>query len=371
MISAVAIYGIRWTRTESDFTRNFRSTTSIVQSYQLVESKLGGAGVWDIVIPAPELLDWEYIRKVLVLESRLRKEVTFVDANGDEQPGLTKVLSLADAVLGISPRNLTRSSYRRLRNVLISAGLKTMRSSIPVFYDALYVQDPEDDTKHWFRIMLRAREQQSTEEKQALIAQVRTIAAEEFPSAEISGYYVMLTSLINSILKDQWRTFAVASMGIIITMVLAFGSWRLALMAVFPNVVPILMVNGLMGWLGLPVNMGAAMIAAVSIGLSIDGSIHYLLSFQRSRKSGKSIHDALNEVQQSVGRAMVLSTLALIIGFGALAGSQFIPTIYFGVLVSIAMLGGLFGNLIWLPLLLKYFAPGKNDEQTPAIADAA
>ena len=67
--------------------------------------------------------------------------------------------------------------------------------------------------------------------------------------------------------------------------------------------------------------------------------------------------EALDEVQQSVGRAMVLSTLALIIGFAALSSSNFVPTIYFGLLVSVAMLGGLFSNLLWLPLLLRLFAP--------------
>jgi predicted RND superfamily exporter protein len=371
LIAAVSIYGIRWTRIESDFTKNFRASTSIAQSYQLVEEKLGGAGIWDIVIPAPDLLDWDYIRKVLVLENTLRTEVVLKREDGTEEPGLTKVLSLADAIVGVSPTNLTRTRYKRLRNVFISAGMKTMRSSIPVFYDALYVQDKEDESKHWFRIMLRSNEQLPTEDKQAIIAQVRDITENTFAGAEISGYYVMLTQLIESILKDQWRTFAVASVGIIVTMVLALGSLRLALMAMFPNVIPILMLNGLMGWCGLAVNMGAAMIAAVSIGLSIDGSIHYLMAFRRARAAGQSVHDALNEVQRSVGRAMVFSTLALVVGFLAMADSQFIPTIYFGVLVSIAMLGGLLGNLIWLPLLLKYFAPRQQNESDVVISEAA
>jgi len=100
------------------------------------------------------------------------------------------------------------------------------------------------------------------------------------------------------------------------------------------------------------INMGAAMIAAVSMGLSIDSSIHYLAAYRRARRSGSSVSSALHDVHQSVGRAMILSTLALIIGFTALCTSQFIPTVYFGALVSLAMLGGLFGNLIVLPLLL-------------------
>lgn len=373
VIAAVTIYGLRWTKTESDFTRNFRQSTSIVKSYELVESKLGGAGVCDVVIPAPAKLDWDFIVRVLRFEHRLRSEVKVpaVDEQTPPEPGLTKVISVADAIMAGSPMNLARARNRRLRNVYISAGLKTMRARIPTFYDALYVQDPDDPDKHWFRVMLRSRERQTADVKKAIISQVEQITRQEFPTAELGGYFVMLTKLIDSVLSDQWRTFGVALLGILMTMVVAFGSLRLALMAIFPNAVPILMVNGMMGWLGLPVNMGAAMIAAVSIGLSIDGSIHYLMSFQRARRSGLSVHDALNEVQQTVGRAMVLSTVALVVGFCAMANSQFVPTIYFGVLVSLAMLGGLLGNLIWLPLLLKLFAPQRTQDTVDTLATSA
>src|SRR5205823_4856878 len=116
---------------------------------------------------------------------------------------------------------------------------------------------------------------------------------------------------------------------------------------------PIFMVMGLMGWLGLKINMGAAMIAAVSMGLSVDSSIHYITSFRRAQSEGLAVGQALAAVQQTVGRAMVFSTLALIIGFSVLCISEFVPTIYFGCLVSLAMLGGMFGNLLVLPLLLK------------------
>ena len=97
------------------------------------------------------------------------------------------------------------------------------------------------------------------------------------------------------------------------------------------------------------------MIAAVSMGLSIDSSIHYILGFRRARHQGLDFDAALMQVQRRVGQALVLSTLALAVGFTVLASSQFVPTVYFGVLVTLAMLGGLLGNLIGLPLLLLLF----------------
>jgi predicted RND superfamily exporter protein len=89
------------------------------------------------------------------------------------------------------------------------------------------------------------------------------------------------------------------------------------------------------------------------MGLSIDSSIHYILSFQTERAQGKSVHHALAAVHHSVGRALIFATLALIAGFTVLCFSEFVPTIYFGSLVSLTMLGGLAGNLVVLPLLLK------------------
>jgi predicted RND superfamily exporter protein len=141
---------------------------------------------------------------------------------------------------------------------------------------------------------------------------------------------------------------------------IAFRDLRLALIALLPNLLPILIVMGMMGWLrvlafpNLKVNIGAAMIAAVSMGLSIDSSIHYILSFQRARRE-TGFTDALVQVQRNVGRALVLSTISLIVGFTVLATSQFLPTVYFGALVSLAMLGGLLGNLVVLPTLMSVF----------------
>jgi predicted RND superfamily exporter protein len=161
-------------------------------------------------------------------------------------------------------------------------------------------------------------------------------------------------------LRDQWTTFAISTLAISLMVWIGFRSWKYALIALIPNVVPIYVVMGLMGWIGLlgiadlKINMGSAMIAAVSMGMTVDSSIHYFASFRQSRRAGKSVHQSLLDVQQSVGAAMIFSTFALIVGFGVLITSDFVPTIYFGALMSLAMLGGMLGNLIVLPLLLAW-----------------
>ena len=364
-LTALAALGNRQLEIETDFTRNFRSHTNIVKSYELVEARLGGAGVCDIVLPAPQRLTWPYLRAVLHLEDRLREEVRIPDDQGDAsgnlQPGLTKVVSLADAIVGASPIDLERVPSRR-RDLLVRVGLAVMHDRIPEFYEALSAPDPERPGQSVFRIMIRARERQPAAGKLEIIRQVKAICAEELPETrvDVTGYFVLLTNLVNGILQDQWKTFGLALAGIFLTMGLALRRLSFALIALIPNAVPILLVNGLMGGLGWKVNMGAAMIAAVSLGLSIDSSIHYLLRYQRERRRGASVALALEQVQASVGRALVLATLALIVGFSVLGISEFVPTVYFGVLISLAMLGGLVGNLLWLPFLI--LVTDRNDE---------
>ncbi len=350
LLFAAAVAGLLRLEIETDFTKNFRRDSPIVVSYAFIEKNLGGAGVWDVLIPAPASLDNEYVARVRELEQRLRG-ITIRDDMGHDVIGLTKVLSLVDGIDAAG----TNPLLARIPPELKARGMEV---TMPHFLSALRTRYEDRETQNYLRIMLRAREQQSAAEKSQLIEQVTSVASEFFPAsdhtpgAEVTGFYVLLTNLITSVLRDQWICFVVATVGVGMMMVIAFRSLLLALIALVPNVLPILVVLGAMGWLGVKINMGAAMIAAVSMGLSVDSSIHYITSFQRARAAGQSVAAALADVQQSVGRAVVYSTIALVVGFLALCSSQFVPTIYFGSLVSLAMLGGLFGNLVLLPLLL-------------------
>lgn len=407
LVAIVAGAGVFRTEVESDFTKNFRSGSPLVRSYDFVETHLGGAGVWDVVLPAPRDLDWEYLHQVILLERELRKEL---GSKHEGSPGLTKVLSIADTVTAASPVDLESGLLPRpfserifgritlsfirgiegaseienlIRNRLVDRILAEMQQnsneSMKTFLKAFHNDDPKTPGRYYYRITLRAPERQSSAEKQQLIDGVRHLVNRqlqkpawqkllaELPAseknepahAEVTGFFVLLTYLVDSMLADQWKAFVVAVFFIALMMFAAFRHPLQAIVALVPNATPIVMVLGLMGWLGIKINMGAAMIAAVSMGLSIDSAVHYITSFRRARATGKSVHESLVEVQQHVGRALFFSTLALIVGFMVLCFSHFVPTIYFGVLVSLSMLGGLFGNLLVLPLLLSLISRDK------------
>lgn len=419
-VAGGAIAGLPWLRVETDFTRNFREGSSIVRSYSFVESRLGGAGVWDVIVPAPAMIDDAYLEKLRRLSNRLRSELGTPDSTaqaatasqlgGDtaaqaaSRTGLSKVLSLADILdtarqmpLQVSPESLLAASVP-VEDLGYAAGawlaggsesllehlppqrlLNLLGALMPAVVGTTYGTDPAwpaygilggcgvavaGPPQHYSRIMLRAYERQEAEAKAQLIAAVQAICDDELgitssqtePSGGrpvVTGFFVLLANLIESMLRDQWVTFGIATAGIGMMMLVAFRSPRVALVALVPNILPILMITGVMGWLRLPINMGAAMIAAVSMGLAVDSSIHYITAFQRLRREGLSTDDALFRVQQSVGMAVTFSTLALIVGFSALCLSDFVPTMYFGILVGLAMLGGMLGNLVLLPVLLK------------------
>jgi predicted RND superfamily exporter protein len=356
LLTVTAIAGLGLLDVETDFTRNFRQDSEIARSYQFVEDHLGGAGVCDIMLPAPETLDWDYLQRVHRLGQSIYGSDRPPSSDSSDLDAITKGFSLADAVVELSPVELSNKPAL-LQTSLVQTGLAAMRGWMPVFYDALYGTDPAEE-KRYFRMMLRVTERQGADQKEKLIQELTKRSRAEFPEAEVTGYFVLLTQLINSVVRDQWRSFTVAIVGIGLLMTLAFRDLRLAVIALIPNAFPIMVVLGTMGWISwlywpdLKINMGTAMIAAVSMGLSIDSSIHYILGFRRELQLGFAFDEALDRVQRRVGKALVLSTIALAVGFTVLATSNFIPTVYFGVLVTLAMLGGLAGNLIGLPLLL-------------------
>lgn len=324
---------------ETDFTRNFRQDSELVRSYKFVEDNFGGAGVWDIILPAPAQLDKQFLLRVLKLQETLKSEV----------PHVNSAISIADA-LDAGTGGI--ADLRFGAPLAIRGGLALMRARMPEFVGAIY--RPRSPAEPGFvRIMLRSPERLDSTQKKELISQVHNVARESFPEAQVTGPYVLLTKLIDSLVRDQWMSFAVATVGIFLMMLVAFRSYWLALATLLPSALPQIWLFGAMGWLGINVNMGAAMIAAVSLGLSVDGSIHYVLSYQRERKLGASVLEALHRVQKSAGRAAVFATLALVIGFATLCVSDFVPTIYFGALVSLSMIGSLVGNLIVLPVLIN------------------
>lgn len=340
MLFLVAIPGLLRLQIETDFSKNFKPSSSIVQSLQFVESRLGGAGSWEVSFDTPQKLDDDFLEKIMQLTEQLR-ELTRDDDT-------IRVLSLTD-VADLPPRIFGPAR-----------ALARIRNKQPELIENFYNEQTQR-----MRIVLRSAEQQPSENKAAQIAMVRRCVSEFFeqhsqlpqetpPAA--SGMFVLLAELILSLLSDQLLSFLVACGGILICMTIAFRSLRIGIVSLFPNVFPVAIVMGLLGWLGTPVNIGTAMITSVSMGLTVDSTIHYITAFERLRKI-HSISQALHLAHAGAGRAVAFAHLALVAGFLVLTASRFVPLVYFGALLSLSLIGGVFGDLVLLPLLLRWTTP--------------
>ncbi|QDU64653.1 Putative membrane protein YdgH [Planctomycetes bacterium Pan216] len=343
VILGVAGVGFRWLRVETDFTANFRDESPILRGYRFVEDRLGGAGVIELAFSAPEVPTADYFEKLRKLEDDLRGI-----------PGITKVTGLVDLLdFFREALPITKTPFGGFLGLssdgLIRTQLEMLRLAKPTMIKELWNQDGNR-----MRIVLRVREKQTVAGKRELLASISERAERILSEpVQVTGLWVLMTYLIDSIVSDQWSAFAVAAIGILAVMTLAFRSFRYGLVAFLPNVIPIVVVLGLMGWVGWPINVATAMISSISMGLVVDFSIHYLSRFRQEREAGASFDEALALTHQSTGKAMVFANLALMIGFSILSFSSFVPTAQFGALVSIAILGGLLGNLFFLPVLLR------------------
>ncbi len=349
-VATGAALGLRRLSVETDFSKNFRSESPISEAIQFFESRMGGVGSWEISFSAPKVLTNEELDRVRDLTQKLR-ELKLADGTQ-----LTKVISLTDG-LDLVPRvPLSTSGSGRLIPVLRRFRPATLDEK----REFLAMLQPEMEPSLYqpslgrMRIMLRSLEQQPAEVKLKLIAKVEELSQQTFPDAEATGLYVLLANMISSLLNDQLFSFMIAAMGVTLTMGIAFRSLTLGLISIVPNVLPILVLIGTMGLLHIPINIGTAMIASVSMGLTVDSTIHYLSTYLRLRREGKDHLCAAEISHGNVGLALVLANLALVAGFSALTLSNFVPLADFGVLVSIAMLGGLFSNIFLMPVLLRH-----------------
>ncbi|AMV34665.1 MMPL family protein [Pirellula sp. SH-Sr6A] len=349
VITVLALIGSLRIQVETDFIKNFRRDAPIAIAYRAVENELGGAGVWDVIVPIPKPAREEDLQAIRELERELRS----IAIESEDGPlRLTSAMSLVDADDIVS-----RNAW--LSPIGFEGRLIGMRPAMGSFFDSLLAESSGemDGANRFLRIMLRAREQTDAMGKEKLIEAVRS-AIDTFPSRTgvqpfVSGYYVLLAELVRSVVSDQWICFAIASVGIWLAIALAMRSLVYATVALIPNAIPSLCILGWFGWTGTQVNLGAAMIAAVSMGLSVDSSIHYLTRFHRERKKLESFDEALQAAQSEIGLSVFFSTFALMMGFGALAMSDFLPTVVFGTTAACTMLGGMIGNLVLLPALLQ------------------
>ena len=211
------------------------------------------------------------------------------------------------------------------------------------------------------RISLRLKDSNKNLRRNELIKKINSdlnnklrLKKEEY---NLAGVIILFNNLLQSLFKSQILTLGFVMLGIFIMFIILFKNLKLALIGVVPNFIAAFFILGLIGLLGIPLDMMTITIAAITIGIAVDNSIHYIYRFKEEYAKLKNYNRTLKLCHSTVGKAILNTSITIVFGFSILVMSNFIPTIYFGVFTGIAMLLAMVSVLTLLPSLLLKIKP--------------
>ena len=182
---------------------------------------------------------------------------------------------------------------------------------------------------------------------------------------------VLYNNMLQSLFHSQILTLGVVFIAIMLMFVISFRSFGMAVIAIIPNIVAAAQVLGLMGWLGISLDIMTITIAAIVIGIAVDNTIHYVHRFTREFRKDRDYWATVERCHSSIGRAMYYTAITIMLGFTILSLSSFVPTIYFGLLTGFSMLVALLADLTLLPVLLVTFRPLGPEQESGVASHAA
>ncbi|AMV38302.1 efflux RND transporter permease subunit [Planctomyces sp. SH-PL62] len=349
---------------ETNYINLFKPQTRVVRDYQAVESKLGGIGLVEIVAPIESDLDPEVLAKL----DRVGDAIA--DLEPDRPGAVAQVLSLATVldpdgrIAELAPDARARVLADKLELIAASPQASLLQS----FWN------PEAKRA---RILVRLLEQQPAATKASIFRRAEDAARAEFgPGSFLTGLSYLMTKTTEGVVATQWGTFAWSAFGILAMLTLAFRSPTLAVLALLPTLLSVALVLGLMGWLSIKLDIATALVASVALGLSVDDTFHCLIQYHKLRRT-RGFRRSLFASYSVSGPGVLLSSLAVAVGFLALRTSEFEPFVNFGTMVAVATAGSTLGNLLLLPACLTLFErrrrlpPGRTTPPAPASLAAA
>lgn len=357
---------------ENRFIDYFRESTDIHRGMVLVDRELGGTTPLDVLIDAP---GWYHDAQ---REEEAEPDDEFDDLYADygdggitgrsywfhsaRLPQVAEIHRLLDSLPATGKVLSLHTTMEMLESV--EEGISEDDLALSILYDkfpaslAQTLLDPYWHLPaHQLRFGIRVFESDPELRRAELLREIRARLEGEVglepDQIEMTGMVVLYNDMLQSLFRSQILTVGVVFGAIALLFALVFRSLRIAAVAVIPNVFAALSVLGLMGWLGVHLDLMTITIAAISIGIGVDDTIHYV---HRSREEFAVDGDyaaALRRSHASVGQALFYTTLTVALGFSILALSNFVPTVYFGLLTGLAMVTALVADLCLLPLLIQ------------------
>ena len=270
----------------------------------------------------------------------------------DSLPETGKVLSLSTVFTVV--KNL-------LGDDIGSVELAIVQKSLPPDISGMMVEPYFSRQREQARVTVRVKETSEDLRRDVFLKKLRADLTDELGIApdriQFTGMLVLYNNVLQSLYRSQILTLG-AVFGAILLMFLAlFRSFSLSLIALAPNLLAAGMVLGVMGLLGIPLDIMTITIAAIVVGIGVDDCIHYVHRFIKEFDVDSNYLASMYRCHNSIGRAMYYTTLTVVIGFSMLTLSSFTPSIYFGLLTVMAMVAAVLGALLLLPLLIIVFKP--------------
>ena len=372
VILILSIIGLTRLRVENSFIDYFRESTEIYQGMTLFDDKLGGTLSFDVIVDLPEIED--------------SFDDNFDDGFGDFDNDFGASSSENEAYWFTAPKmDLVKAIHEyldadRQTGKILSFGsviqlAEQLNRDEPIdglLWALLYSRIPETlkDTvlnpfvsidHNQLRYNVRVIESADDLNRNELLRRIEIGIEDEFgfedEQVRLTGILVMYNNVLQSLFQSQILTLGVVMLAIMLMFLALFRSLSIAALCIVPNAVAAALVLGIMGWLDIPLDIMTITIAAISVGIGVDNTIHYMHRFRREFPRIGNYRETMFYCHGSIGRAMYFTSMTIVAGFSILALSNFIPTIVFGLLTSFAMLVALTGSLTLLPQLLTTFKP--------------
>ena len=374
-LTIVSIVGISLLTVENRFIDYFKDTTEIYRGMELIDRELGGTIPLDVIVDAPaeffaeEEEEWDSpfedgFRPDMEKEAGITatsywfntyqiKQVSALHQYLDSLPETGKVLSIATAM-----KILSQFDKQVVTDDFL---LAVFYKKLPEEVKQTLLQPYMASDGNQIRFSIRVFETEPSLQRDVLLKKIRHNLTSkmnlEADQVHLSGMLVLYNNMLQSLFRSQILTIGVVFLAIMLMFAILFRNLKMAIIAIIPNLFAPALMLGLMGWLKIPLDMMTITIAAISIGIAVDDTIHYIHRFTREFHKDHDYWAAVNRSHASIGHAMYYTTITITLGFSILALSNFIPTIYFGLLTGFAMLTALLAALTLLPLLIIRFKP--------------
>jgi predicted RND superfamily exporter protein len=370
IVVILSIFGISKLEVENSFINYFDKKTEIYKGMKKIDDQLGGTTPLDIIIKFPvndkkkveddEFSEWDEdsvddVSKYWFTRNKIDKILKVHDYL-DSLPEIGKVISFG-SIIRVA-EDLTGNKLETLETgVLYSKIPEEIKKEIISPY--ISVKDNEA------RISVRIKDSLENLRRNDLINKINSELKSELGLAEeeykLAGVLILFNNLLQSLFKSQILTLGVVMLGISFMFLILFRNITLSLIGVVPNFIAAFFILGIIGLLGIPLDMMTITIAAITIGIAVDNSIHYIYRFKEEFKMIKNYNETVERCHNTVGVAILNTSITIVFGFSILVLSNFIPTIYFGVFTGIAMLLALISVLTLLPKLILVLKPFGNE----------